>query len=252
MNAKNEPPGFFGKLPSHGDFINRRVSRGFLAKWDEWLQNSVAASKAALGEEWLQIYLTSPIWNFAIAPGLCGKRGYAGVLMPSVDRVGRYFPLTITVPFAEQWSALQVAAAGSDWFVRAGEVALSGLEEEDFSIDTFDADVESLGMVCAGSQPEDSATEVFAVPESGGLCLSLDQSSGVTGSIARLADSLLRDRWSKFSVWWSDGSDQVAPSLLVCAAMPEADAFTDFLDGRWRNEQWFCPSSVSVDEANVG
>ena len=30
-----------------------------------------------------------PIWRFVLLPGLIGSNGWAGVLMPSVDRVGR-------------------------------------------------------------------------------------------------------------------------------------------------------------------
>jgi type VI secretion system protein ImpM len=41
--------GFYGKLPSHGDFLRRRVSDAFLGVWDGWLQRCMAASRSALG-----------------------------------------------------------------------------------------------------------------------------------------------------------------------------------------------------------
>ena len=28
--------GFYGKLPSHGDFLRRRVSDAFVGVWDAW------------------------------------------------------------------------------------------------------------------------------------------------------------------------------------------------------------------------
>lgn len=62
-------------------------------------------------------YLTSPVWRFAIAPGVLGPEGLGGVMMPSVDRVGRYFPLII-------------GAVGAppllDWFPMHAAVALQG------------------------------------------------------------------------------------------------------------------------------
>ena len=86
--------GFYGKLPSHGDFLRRRVSDAFVGVWDGWLQECIAASRAILGERWLDVYLTSPAWRFACAAGTFGAAPIAGVMVPSVDRVGRYFHLT--------------------------------------------------------------------------------------------------------------------------------------------------------------
>jgi len=43
--------GFYGKLPTHGDFLRRRVSDGFVGVWDGWLQDCLAASRDALARE---------------------------------------------------------------------------------------------------------------------------------------------------------------------------------------------------------
>jgi len=47
--------GFYGKLPSLGDFVGRRVPEHVVQRWDHWLQESVAASRASLGERWLDL-----------------------------------------------------------------------------------------------------------------------------------------------------------------------------------------------------
>ena len=90
--------GIFGKIPAHGDFIERQLPRSFLTPWDEWLQRGIASSKELLGNQWLEIYLTSPIWHFCASPGVIDEKAWAGILMPSVDSVGRYFPLTVARP----------------------------------------------------------------------------------------------------------------------------------------------------------
>ena len=59
--------GFYGKLPSHGDFLRRRLSDAFVGGWDAWLQDCLAGSREALGDRWLDVYLTSPAWRFAAA-----------------------------------------------------------------------------------------------------------------------------------------------------------------------------------------
>ena len=53
------PPGFFGKLPSRGDFVTRRLPQGFVAGWDGWLREVLAASRAELDADWLEVYLTT-------------------------------------------------------------------------------------------------------------------------------------------------------------------------------------------------
>src|SRR4051812_38574466 len=83
--------GFFGKLPSHGDFIRRGVSENFVNVWDSWLQECMVESRRALDARWLNVYLTSPIWRFVLCDGVIGAASYAGILLPSVDKVGRYF-----------------------------------------------------------------------------------------------------------------------------------------------------------------
>jgi len=114
--AGNDPtPGFYGKVPGLGDFVSRRLPQAFIDPWDVWLQAAIASSRQQLGEQWLDIYLTSPLWRYALSPGSCGARGWAGVLMPSVDRVGRYFPLTIAVALAEIDYPYAVLARG--WVV---------------------------------------------------------------------------------------------------------------------------------------
>ena len=66
--------GLYGKLPTHGDFLRRRVSDEFVASWDAWLQLAIADSRSALGDRWLDIYLTSPIWRFALSAGSAARR----------------------------------------------------------------------------------------------------------------------------------------------------------------------------------
>ena len=99
MSLDDATPGWYGKLPTLGDFASRRLEADFIEPWDVWLGECMQAQRDAMGEAWLDAYLHSPPWRFLLMPGvLDGKEPQqmlGGVLMPSVDRVGRYFPLTI-------------------------------------------------------------------------------------------------------------------------------------------------------------
>ena len=47
-----------------------------------------------MGEAWLPAFLEAPVWRFTLPPGMCGAQAVLGLMLPSVDRAGRYFPLT--------------------------------------------------------------------------------------------------------------------------------------------------------------
>ena len=119
--------GLFGKIPGAGDFLRRGLSPGFVQAWDAWMQGLLVAGRTALGERWQEAYFTAPIWRFAIGPGVAGASGAVGVVMPSVDRVGRQFPLCLAAETAEPaWSAY-MSAAGT--FDQLETVALASLDE---------------------------------------------------------------------------------------------------------------------------
>jgi type VI secretion system protein ImpM len=109
--------GFAGKLPSRGDFVARGLPRSFLEAWDEWLGAVMPGSREILGESWLPAWLEAPIWRFALPGGQAGPDAVAGVLLPSVDRAGRHWPLTLAavlpgriaapVPDIEWYAALE-------------------------------------------------------------------------------------------------------------------------------------------------
>lgn len=93
--------GFYGKIPGRGDFVRSGLPRAFVAAWDEWLSVVLPLSRAALGEEaWLAAWMEAPVWRFVLPAGACGPDAALGLWMPSVDRAGRHFPLTLAATFA--------------------------------------------------------------------------------------------------------------------------------------------------------
>jgi type VI secretion system protein ImpM len=97
-------PGFFGKLPSRGDFLTRDLSPATIAVWDSWISQSLIATRAVLAEDWPAVWAVAPVWHFALPPGQGGPFALMGLLCPSMDRVGRHFPLVAAaeLPAARQ------------------------------------------------------------------------------------------------------------------------------------------------------
>ena len=86
------------------------LPRDFVDPWHDWQSLVIAGSRGMMGEAWLEAFLEAPVWRFILPAGLCGPRAAVGLIMPSVDKVGRYFPLTLAAlpdagtPVADDWS----------------------------------------------------------------------------------------------------------------------------------------------------
>jgi type VI secretion system protein ImpM len=239
-------PGYHGKLVAKGDFVSRRLPRGFLDPWDSWLQDVVGGSRARMGEAWLDAYLTSPIWRFALSAGLCGEGAAAGVLMPSVDRVGRYFPLTIVAMLAADVDLLAMPVAAAGWFGKAEELVRSALADA-FDFDGFDAQVAALGAPTVG-EPRPTATA--AVAEAAlGLRLAIPSAAAVDQAYRALAERFLRTSYPHCSLWWTSGSEDVAATFIVCNGLPSAEGFAAVLDGRWGAWGWDGAAPAALAEA---
>ena len=119
----------YGKIPTLGDFVHRGMGRRQIETWDEWLQGCMAESRRALGDDWLDFYLEAPVWYFAAGPGNVDQQTWIGVLIPSVDRVGRYFPFSIVRDFG-CGSPLDAMRRARDWYAEAERLALDCLDEQ--------------------------------------------------------------------------------------------------------------------------
>ena len=115
--------GFYGKLPSRGDFVRSGLPRDFTDRWDDWLQSVMAGSRSLMGDAWLPAFLEAPVWRFTLPLGLCGGRAALGVMLPSVDKAGRYFPLTFAALLPDD-DAVEAGDAWLDCCEAAGRAAL--------------------------------------------------------------------------------------------------------------------------------
>jgi type VI secretion system protein ImpM len=229
MKATFDTPGFFGKAVTHGDFLSRRLPAGFLDVWDDWLQCGLHASRQRLRETWLAAYLTSPVWRFVVGRHVCGERAWAGVMMPGMDRVGRYFPLTIAAGCDVEIDLADWLGVSGAWYDRLEELARSTLDER-FQTDTLDESLEQL--IAPAVQ---MASDVHAA-----LCYPLESISN--GALAEAARKLTMDRASSQgrgrSFWWSEAAEQAGCVLLSCSGLPDDQRFCALIDAEWQESGW--------------
>ena len=166
--ASTALPGWFGKLPGMGDFAHRRLPESFRAVWDQWLQRGMSRLRDRHAD-WTERYLEAPIWCFALGRQVAGEQAWIGVLMPSVDGVGRYFPFALAIELdASAPGCLQGAAlaAALRWWAHATQAALEGLDG-DLDALRFDAVLHRLFVEGVSSDLPEGSVESLDLPPAG-------------------------------------------------------------------------------------
>ncbi len=86
--------GCFGKLPLSPEFIRVNAKGSTLQDFDQWMQEGLLWCRAKLGPQWRNDFLKSESWNFLFQVPK-RKEWLIGVMMPSQDKAGRGFPMTL-------------------------------------------------------------------------------------------------------------------------------------------------------------
>lgn len=230
--------GYFGKVPTRGDFVSSRLPRSFIDSWDLWLQEAIAASRRQLGDDWLNFYLTSPLYHFALSPGICGESGWLGVLMPSVDRIGRYYPMTVALMLNADLNPF-MAMQKSEWFAKIESIALSCLKDG-YDLDEFNRTIDRLSREI-GVIPDDCLclTERMSKLEfTDAWRQALEETESMASFWPQLLDSLVKDRCFAYSLWWTAGSELISSSFLFSQGLPPIDSVAAMFDGKWQQWGW--------------
>lgn len=229
--------GLYGKLPAYGDFILRNLNASFINPWDEWLQHFISASQEQIGDNWLNIYLTSPIWHFVLSPGVIDNNMWAGVVMPSVDRVGRYFPISVVKGFSASVSPINFLLKQKNWFNQCESYCLTALDGR-IDADELMASVESVETTTHEIfQPTydlgETGTMVFGLPT--------DESVAINDPLPYMLNAALTTGLSSFSLWQTTGSELISPVVFSCQGLPPIGGVASMLDGQWQQRNWKVP-----------
>jgi type VI secretion system protein ImpM len=224
--ASADTPGWYGKLSSLGDFAGRRLPEAFKAACDPWLSQAMAGSRAELGERWLDVYLTAPVLRFAWAPGVFDARWWFGVMMPSCDNVGRYFPLLIAHPRAHP-PVDRIALDHLDlWLDHLAGAAMQTLNEH-ASLDSFEATlIEAPPWPTPGA-----AVRVTTSRSASGDRYDMDRTATLHQWLHAVSIHELQDRFAGHSLWWRQADPAQRPHFDALPGLPDAGAFAGLLTG---------------------
>jgi len=219
--------GLFGKLPSKRDFVSFNAHRPFLEKWEPWLQASVATSRQLLGEAWLDAFRSAPIWRFWLGSAICGLP-VAGAFMPSIDAVGRYFPLTIFGSCEGGVPPPEIDPQHS-WFEGVEATLLSALDP-DIRYEDITHAIEHLPQL----EPEEANinhANLIALRPSGLILTGYGDDVGAALMEARRVDHLRS--FATFSSWWTIGGESYFPTAFTDLYLPHETILSGMLTGKF-------------------
>lgn len=232
-------PGYYGKVHTHGDFVSRGLPKIFIDPWDAWLQEAINTSRQQLGDTWLNYYLTSPVYRFVLSPGICGNHAWQGVLMPSVDKIGRYYPMTVCLIDEQNINPFIALQIRNKWFVSLEKRVLSCLEDN-FNLERFNSGLSQLSYK-AGSRLTQTESLCAPIPDKKfhhSWQQPLESIESIPNLLPYILDNSLKEHCFAYSLWWTQGSDLVSPSLLICEGLPHFEGMAAMLDGNWQKWGW--------------
>jgi type VI secretion system protein ImpM len=166
-----------------------------------------------------------------LSPGVIGADGWAGVIMPSVDSVGRYFPLTVVSQLpVKGMDAVTTLFRAHNWYAEVEPVTAVALAP-DAEVETFDAQLsnrrfpsELIAILDESEEtipPRSRAPRALWIP----LGEEFEGEAGVRGLAKPLAGT--------YSAWLAEESEIFGRSLMLCEKLPAVEQYCTMLNGVW-------------------
>ena len=210
-----------------GTFKEEAAARG-LALNDA---SSMAAFCDYDRDGWLDVYLSAPVMRFAWAPGVAdAQHWWFGLLMPSCDNVGRYFPLLIAHPRTRPPLDRIALDHLESWFDHLAKAAAHTLGDQ-ASIESFER-----ALSDAPPWPTPSARTWLpprAMPDSPPSTerYQLGRHATLNQWLYSMAIDDLHVRFSGCTIWWRRSAVGQESIASVVRGLPDPSAFAQMLSG---------------------
>ncbi len=246
---------YYGKLPSHGDFISQYTPRAFTNVWDTWLQESMLQWRNKLSEGWVADYMTMQPYRFILSSGIAGEVIWCGVLFPSRDKSGRLFPFTACIPLsAEDTTPIELFTTHHEWLEKLVQLTFQCFSR-DFDTDKFrqyQQNLDNLAAQCPDIVPQSksySCQKSESKVQTGAFAWHssiLKNNASTTAVNHALLNSLLDEYCHAHSLWWT--SDNV--DFMLCQGLPSIELTPALIDQQWDKWGWLVDSSPQQDSNN--
>jgi type VI secretion system protein ImpM len=249
---------YYGKLPSHGDFISQQAPRAFTEVWDNWLQNIMLAGRKQFSEDWVANFMTMKSYRFILSSGVAGEVIWCGILFPSRDKSGRLFPFTVCVPLsAKETTPIDLFSSHHEWLEKLDQLTMNCFRP-DFDTDKFRQYQQYLASL-AEERPHHITQSNHYTCKDGS---SASQQSTFAWHSARLQhaptqevinnallNTLLNEYCHAHSIWWTKDNND----FMLCQGLPAIELTPALVDGQWAKWGWLCDDiqqNNTVKQAN--
>lgn len=220
-----DAPGWYGKLSSLGDFAQRRLPAPWVQACDAWLSGAMRSGREQLGDRWLDVYLTAPLLRFAWAPGVVDGRWWFGLLMPSCDSVGRYFPLVIAHPRMRPPEDRIALDHLELWYEHLAQAAMGTLNDGAAAVDALEA---ALNDVPPWPTPG-SGPAVVARQDVHSQQLRVGRDAPLSQWLHVFAAQEMVSRLAGCSVWWRVTEAGTHNAIDIVQGLPDGNGFVKLM-----------------------
>jgi type VI secretion system protein ImpM len=228
VSAAAVTAGLFGKLPAKRDFVAVNVPAAVLRPLETWLQTGIAASRQSMGAAWQAAFLQAPLWRFWLGQRICGL-AVMGAMMPSMDGVGRYFPLVLLAMAPPGRSFPTPIAAMQDGPLAAAEDFLLATLEGDTPYEALLERMQALPLPV----DEPASDPARWMEASGRLVASVAaDAEGLAAALATVRTARTATTLEESSFWWTLGGEGLPPQAFACPGFPDHATFGLFLTGQ--------------------
>ena len=218
--------GWFGKLSCLGDFASRRLDAAWVRTCDDWLSRCLTHSQMQQGSSWLPTYLASPVWRFVWGPQVADEQWWFGLLMPSCDSVGRYFPLVVAQPRPVPPSERFDCAHLDLWWSHLAQAALATLADG-ATVDRFEA-----ALLAAPPWPAVRTPKLQAQDVGGARRWLLPAGDDdLIGAAQALAAQHMSEQLQGQTLWWPLRPAEQRGQCTLAPGLPTVELFNDMLIG---------------------
>jgi len=229
--------GYYGKTPHRGDFVRYNLPRIFVSVWDDWMQQVLLQGEKTHESNWHERYLEGAGYWFTLSTGIAGDMSWGGIMIPSVDKVGRRFPFCLAAALPEGMPAVVAPGRLNSTFQALDQLA-TAIHSPELEFDQIQRQLEEL----ADSVNPTSASAVDAPspsnernvePKDAQVQIHVDECSPLDNpaDASTLLDAVLIDAVFQYSVWIARDVDRAG--MFLTSGLPIDRSGVALFDADW-------------------
>lgn len=223
--------GWYGKMPAAGDFMHRRLEQEVINWWHRWLGQGLINGRETYANAVVDAYMRSPIWNFILPAGQGLPWIQMGSIAPSRDRVGRLYPLMVSLVIPSAAYEKQLIDGSARFYQLCGQALLQAVGRG-CSPQQFELALQQTHLSMSAMLSRHSALPAGGAA-TGGDILSILNAGHDSPPEENLANEALR--WPELSLyfepeasnsfWWTNSVTGAAHQSVVHGGSPNTTLF---------------------------